>query len=323
MTFVDTVKKDGKTYDIHDTTGRVRIEGTNLVIPEQKMPEPLISIDGTDYYHKCEFDLTKFTLEDSGKFDLLTGLAYTEEPSSSSMTIAIYGPNYPVGSNVLLLNLNDSLKFVVYVIANGTSVPASVDYTSRAFTCVDTKIDVTDNTKICLPTCSAYYGWLSEDGKTFISYFNLKGEPIPERITSVKQGETIIPIGQSGGGAQLYRHNLVLHTTYGDSSTRDFPYSGISSSSSSITTVVEMASAFQQERIQLYHDSSFSLYADQTTLIIEDVDASIICAGYPGAVPYFSGSLKILNIALGYPVSSTQQDISLTLDSIEDSVIAL
>ena len=237
--FVDKVKKNGIEYEIHDTEGRVKIDGTSLVIPEpasQPLPEPIITIDGVDYYHKCEFDLTKFTLEDSGKFDLLTGLAYIEEPSSSYMGITTYGPDYPAGSRLLYLYLNDSFDFVVYVIANGTSVPASVNYTSRAFTCVNTKLEVTDDTTICLPTCSAYYGWLSEDGKTFISYFNLKdGGFVPAYIDSIEQGNAIIsmkddrlpdaPISEAGkvlkvadaggyelgesgtgGGTQLYKH---------------------------------------------------------------------------------------------------------------------
>ena len=196
MAFVDKVKKNGVEYEIHDTEGRVKIEGNSLVIPEQsgEGPEPIITIDGVGYFHKCEFDLTEFTQENLNDFyDILTGEVSYGSIEHAYIQISSYGPNYPIGSTVAKLYAGSDSP-VIYVIAQGTSVPASVNYTSRAFICVDTWQEATGEDKICLPTCSAYYGFLSEDGNTFISYFNLKGEGAPGFVDSVKQGETTISL---------------------------------------------------------------------------------------------------------------------------------
>lgn len=178
----------------------VELAGNSLVIAEQPAPEsePVITIDGVDYYHKYEFDLTAFGPADMfKKFNLLTGNQIIGEFNSACFDISSYGPNYPSGSLVAYLKNGKNVAYssIVSVIAKGSSVVATADYTSRAFTVVDTDYEVIDDSKINLPTCSAYYGFLSDDGKTFISYYNLKpGADVPEYVDSIKQGNAVIPL---------------------------------------------------------------------------------------------------------------------------------
>lgn len=138
-------------------------------------PVPVITIDGMDYYHKCEFDLTENAeITANSYFDLLNGEQITldqpwHNPTRSCLRL---NPNGQDGW-IAKLWLTSSKDWILYY--PGATQPYE-EYASSAFTVVDTLEEVTDDTKICLPTCSAYYGFLSEDGKTFISYFNLKEE---------------------------------------------------------------------------------------------------------------------------------------------------
>ena len=134
-------------------------------------PVPVATIDGVDYYHKCEFDLENLQFDYSQTlYDVLTA--------------EIIENGYPNIRTVLAGSVvAKSVRFYLYsTIEQGpqgfilSDIYGGANFTSRAFTVVDTQEEVTDNTKICLPTCSAYYGFLSEDDKTFISYYNLKGE---------------------------------------------------------------------------------------------------------------------------------------------------
>ena len=173
-----------------DFGGKVELAGNSLVIPEQErppLPEPVITIDGVVYFHKHEFDVDELLTASVGTdFDLLSG----ETKEAYSYPGLIVNTPGPGGApRVLFLSLDNAIAFGV----TGSDYYAK-NYTSRAFTVVDTQEEVTDNTKICLPTCSAYYGFLSEDGKTFISYYNLKAEEVPEYVDSIKQGNAVIPL---------------------------------------------------------------------------------------------------------------------------------
>lgn len=178
--------------------GDVYLDGNSLVIPEQEQPQPVATIDGVAYYHKQEFDLASLTPEDKGKdFDILTGeeiLGNSVPPKRPYLAVATMGPDYPIGSLYAAFTVAQGFTtFNLYIIASG-SIPVSANYTSRAFTVVNSAEEVTDDTKICLPNCSAYYGFLSEDGKTFISYYNFKSGSAAEYVDSIKQGNAAIPL---------------------------------------------------------------------------------------------------------------------------------
>jgi len=133
-------------------------------------PVPVITIDGVDYYHKCEFDLE--AIEEAAEVINLNLL--TAEPVEASsfprLNASIGYPSMQYTFRLQLGQQQDGQPIWHLIKGSGST------YESRAFTVVDSQEEVTDNTKICLPTCSAYYGFLSEDGNTFISYYNLKGE---------------------------------------------------------------------------------------------------------------------------------------------------
>ena len=203
---------DDGTYELGEGGSTVYLNNTSLVIPEQ--PEPVINVDGVDYYHKQEFNLEELIVD--AYYDVLTG-----EIEQEVVLPVIY-----------LYNSMAQLR-----VFGGGSMALNNTYTSRAFAVVDTQGEVTNNTKICLPTCSAYYGYLSEDGKTFISYYNLKSDGgAPTKVNAVKQGNNTIPVvderlpeapsaeagkvlkvaeaggyelGEAGGGGtQLYYHRI-------------------------------------------------------------------------------------------------------------------
>ena len=186
------VKEDGTIGVVEGggSGGDVYLDGNSLVIPEQEGPQPVIEIDGVPYYHKQEFDVSQ-ELEGTNYYDLLTAESVVSASSVSTMKFS----GFPTGT----WNFSTSL-----ILASGYQQPTillhsntgeEVTYTSRAFTVVDTQREVTDDTKICLPTCSAYYGFLSEDGKTFISYYNLKSDgEAPKYVDSIKQGDAVIPL---------------------------------------------------------------------------------------------------------------------------------
>lgn len=134
-------------------------------------PVPVITIDGVDYYHKCEFDLENLA---NGYYNLLDGSikSSTEFPF---LMAGPFGPGLFCAAIRLAFEGGDQSKNRLYIEDNQYGMTA--DFTSHAFNVVDTQEEVVDTLNdICLPTCSAYYGFLSEDGKTFISYFNLKEE---------------------------------------------------------------------------------------------------------------------------------------------------
>lgn len=174
--------------------GGPTIDGNSLVIPEQPAPEPVITIDGVDYYHKQEFDLEEIAARTPRIcFNVLTKdeteITGDSRPIFPSLYLTSFGP----GKAIQFLLYYGPSYYCLYD-------PLGYDrenYTSRAFTVVDTQEEVTDNTKICLPTCSAYYGFLSEDGKTFISYYNLKSESASEYVNSIKQGNAVISLKDS------------------------------------------------------------------------------------------------------------------------------
>lgn len=250
--FVNKVKKNDVEYEIRDArieelSDVVSLNGTSLVISEQPGPTPVINIDGVNYYHKQEFDLEELALVYQSEYlthalNLLTGETET--------SVAISGlQQYPHGQDKISIKLllksemhgSDISSVIDFIVYQGTGyVPAN--YSSRELICVDTMEEVTDNTKICLPTCSRYYGYLSEDGKTFISYYNLKDEGAPSKVDSVKQGSSVIPLVDerlpeasvfdegktlsvdasgnyqlataSAGGTQLYRHVIEFSNMY-------------------------------------------------------------------------------------------------------------
>ena len=175
--------------------GSVEIAGNSLVIPEQPAPEPVF-VDpdtGTQYFHKQEFDLpSMFNMDNFGFHDLLTG----EIVNSSTNPALRIGNGAPTQfyASLRLVTRSGLPPEITYELYDPDSAISQTQFTSRAFTLVDTQEEVTDNTKICLPTCSAYYGFLSEDGKTFISYYNLKSDGAPSYIDSVKQGNASIPL---------------------------------------------------------------------------------------------------------------------------------
>jgi len=151
-------------------------------------PVPVITIDGVDYFNKCEFDLTALQGQSAGRFyDILSGEGILVPPSISDISeAAIMAKTFPVEQG------NGKVRSIVYgpgdgaeseygsildiVIASEVPGQFPVNYQSRAFTCVDTWAEADATSKIFLPTCSAFYGMLSEDGKTFTAYFNLKEE---------------------------------------------------------------------------------------------------------------------------------------------------
>ena len=188
--YVDKVKKNGKEYEIRDTEGRVKIEGTSLVIPEQEAPTPVITIDGVDYFHKQEFDLEEIlndpTIQANTYIDVLTGEmsertnnVYLQKSMQSNWVIYIYAKHHYATAWGKLL-----------VYADGTLG----NYENTSFDLVDNLQQVTKFPEAYLPTCSAYYGYLSEDGKTFISYFNLKSDVDFYEIDSVRQDKSTIPL---------------------------------------------------------------------------------------------------------------------------------
>ena len=167
---------------------KVELAGNSLVIPEQEQPQPVATIDGVAYFHKQEFDLEAIAEEASAQpyqaflRNLLTGVLF---PDPSEHAVGMY---YIKTGDTPTISLQ-----LAYV--GGPNRVNLNEFTSRAFTVVDTQEEVGyDTTKICLPTCSAYYGFLSEDGKTFISYYNLKTDGAPEYVDSIKQGNAVIPL---------------------------------------------------------------------------------------------------------------------------------
>lgn len=195
--------------------GSVEIAGTSLVIPAQPGPESVVTIDGVKYYHKHEFDLEELVTT-YRYLDPITGEDLPSDNPSYPYT-ALHGTSHSGGAArevSFIIGRNASPFTFVLFTTDETAV--TVNFTSRAFTPVDSFSEVTDNTKICLPTCSAYYGFLSEDGKTFISYFNLKSEGAAEYVDSIKQGNVIIPLKDmsAGGGLKLYQHDITVPVTY-------------------------------------------------------------------------------------------------------------
>lgn len=174
-----------------EAIGGVRLEGTSLVIPEQPAPEPVITIDGVAYFHKQEFDLE--AMSTGSFFNPINGEAAVR-PNPGTVAGDTSIGKVRTYTTVVELWRSPAVNSPKYF--QWPYGPTEA-YTSRAFTVVDTPEEVTDFTKICLPTCSAYYGFLSEDGKKFISYYNLKSDGAPEYVDSIKQGDAVIPLQDS------------------------------------------------------------------------------------------------------------------------------
>ena len=190
MPFIDKVKKNDVEYDIHDTTGRVSIDGESLVIPEQGSTlEPVAEFDGVKYYHKQEFDLTDLGFNES-KYDVIT-----EEKFTSTPTLPYIYSYYHGSQDVdLVLRVGGGPEQSKRLYHNGSSVA----YESQAFVITKDVSEVTaEGNKIYFGSDEyevvAYYGWLSEDGKTFISYYNVKTD-FPYVVNSVKQSDSVLPI---------------------------------------------------------------------------------------------------------------------------------
>lgn len=187
--FVNKIKtKDGQEYDIQDQrVNNIKVEEGKLHVEKVEMPVgpvPVAEFDGVKYYHKHEFDLEQLESLQYG-YDLLTGVTLTSYPNSSYLSSQVKGPSIVVE---LLLTSGKSLCVLGNVV-----IPK--DYTSRAFTVVQTQEEVTDSTKICLPSCTAYYGFLSEDGKTFISYWNEEGDdPVTAPVSKITDGTNEVEI---------------------------------------------------------------------------------------------------------------------------------
>lgn len=146
--------------------------------PAPVPPEPESwTIDGVTYYNRHVFDLEQLvTLTRFTRFDILTGNEISQEEANivSHLYLGCPGPNPQTDPVVVQLSIIPAET--VYIYANGNPYVSKV-MTSTSFEVFNTKSEIKSpnrDKKICLPTCSAYYGFLSEDGKTFISYFNLK-----------------------------------------------------------------------------------------------------------------------------------------------------
>ena len=174
--------------------GTVKAEDGKLLVSEIVQPVgpvPVAEFDGVAYFHKQEFDLEAiaaagFEQQHVVCLNLLTGEIYSDFPGYkiAYMATQSYGPNTECAVNLHAGLQTSSGSPKDYTIFPNPVRP--VDYTSKSFVCTDA--DTVDDGEIHLPTCSAYYGFLSEDGKTFISYYNLKGEGPAEvaPVTKIK-----------------------------------------------------------------------------------------------------------------------------------------
>jgi len=145
-------------------------------------PQPVITIDGVDYYQKTEFHLDQLGEQGYGDiYDLISG----ERTAHFPMSDPDIGEDAQEHNSVLVSK--DEVSMCIFNVGRSKEKsPAQFilasdnpemepNYVSHAFELVDS-IEDGDSTHICLPQCSAFYGWQSEDRNTFIAYYNLKDE---------------------------------------------------------------------------------------------------------------------------------------------------
>ena len=154
---------------------------------------PVAIIDGVQYFHKKEFNILE--LLDSSKvhrYNILTG----EEVNSSFkpvLSVAPGGPGFVVDFWVA------SLMYDGYGIWSAFYTSSKVFYSctrsgEKPFTVVNSQAEVTDNDKIYLPGCTAYYGYFASDGSKFISYWNEEGEIAVNPVTGITDGVNSVNI---------------------------------------------------------------------------------------------------------------------------------
>lgn len=223
----------------------------------------------------------------SGHFNVFTG---EWEDSASGLTLYFDFGNSGYWYLRLIANSNDNHQQWSKALYNYAS--SDYYYESTAMNLVDSLENVVTFPDAYLPECSAYYGWLSEDHKTFISYYNLKSDGALEYVDSIKQGNAVIPLKDTrvpdsavadagkvvkvsedgsyelgeagGGGSTLYKHELRF-----DGGT---PYQSIiffSSSSTAITSIDNTA-------FQLIGDNIVSLLP-----VVSTIKATLVSAETP------------------------------------------
>lgn len=166
------------------------LDGTALVIPTQPGPEPVATIDGVDYYHKHEFNLEELAQQVASDYNTryfkLTGEQTEDNPRNQAFLYGTY-------RGYVAIQMYPISFYSVIFYQDGVYNPSG--YESHAFTVIEDGYSTsTDRNAVCIPGCSAFYGFLSEDGKTFISYFNLKSDGGASKIDSIKQGSLTLPI---------------------------------------------------------------------------------------------------------------------------------
>lgn len=253
MGYVNKVRdKNGVEAEIHDFRD-IKAEDGKLLIDEVVQPvgpTPIITIDGVAYYHKREFDLeTILAGERNVKIDILTGEELDESADVPYLLKAWSGFEYVAFYNSKFYNQGpgfwDKLSKILY----STDDASAINYESRSFIVVneisqDTSYEDAPN-YIPLPGCSAYYGYLSEDHKTFISYWNEEGDGPAEvvPVTKIKDannnevevhdarlsvssadigklvgvdanGQLALVDAPQGGGTQLYQYQYTDSSNY-------------------------------------------------------------------------------------------------------------
>ena len=188
-TFADIQKLAGIEPGAQVNLPPVETEENKLKVHKIDKAEPLITIEGVDYYHKCEFNLYQMYHNEQNIYKNIL----TNEIISINDYPKIFG--CPPGPGGVYLEVADSQTGVWRV--HLYSELTEITYTSHAFTVVQNQIEVTDNTKICLPGCTSYYGLLSEDGKTFTSYWTEQKDLIINPITKITDGINTIDIHDS------------------------------------------------------------------------------------------------------------------------------
>lgn len=159
-----------------------------VVIAKEPAPEPVAVIDGVKYFHKKEINfedfLSRLTPEKEGTcdIDLLTReiIPDVEELGTAHIRFVDESPDaYVAFEHDPLGNYEHELSKY-----DSTTGDFRAQFISRAFAIVNVLEEV-DNDSILLPICSAFYAHISEDGKTFISYYNLKDDGAPTETIMV------------------------------------------------------------------------------------------------------------------------------------------
>ena len=197
---IDSDGKMVKGKPIRVTDGVLKVNKIDNIVP-------VIIIDTVKYYHKREFDLTAIAqAHQTGintYINIITGESLTQNEYPQLRCIDILG-----SSAAIMLHPNGAMGSS-FTVKAGSGF--SVNYTSRSFTLVDSAAAADNNTKMYLPGLTAYYGFLSQDGKTFISYYSLETDVEAREVTSVSDGTTTLPVRDSRvdsltPGTSLYSH---------------------------------------------------------------------------------------------------------------------